>query len=80
MQLAEALQEEQRYAECAVTLNGTSILQTYFVFIPLFSKKILTEQNKPYTKGSRFRGELKPPTYFGSNHPFPTCSENLCIS
>ena len=60
-------------------LKGTYILQTYFVFIRLFSKQILTKKNKPCTKnsqelfsfaGSRFRGELKLPTPVLRFQPF----------
>ena len=47
-----------------------SIYQTHFVFVPLFSKPILTRQIILSTKNSQefwrrkfpFRGEIKPPT------------------
>ena len=64
----------------------TSIHQTYFVFVPLFSKPILTKQNIASTKNSQQflasqvsvlrRNKAKNSSI--SKHPFFSCSESSC--
>ena len=64
----------------------TSIHQTYFVFVPLFSKPILTKQNIASTKNSQqilasqvfVLRRNKAKNSSTSKHPFLSCSESPC--
>ena len=67
-----AVQEEQLFAECGARWKNfyLSIEKTYFVFVPFFSKPILTRQiilsrttlKSFYRCRFPFWGEIKPPT------------------
>ena len=73
-------------SDCVVILR-TSVHQTYFVFVPLFWKQILTKQNIASTKNSQeFLASQVPvlkrnkaTNSSTSNHPFFSCNENPCI-
>ena len=67
-------------------IKKTSIHQTYFVFVPLFSIPILTRQNIASTKNSQeflasqvsvFRRN-KATNSITSNRPFFSCTESPC--
>ena len=81
-----AIQEEQLYAECRAGLK-TSIHQTYFVFVPLFWKPILTRQNIASTRNSQeflasqvsVLRRNKATNSSTSNRPFFSCTESPCI-
>ena len=64
-----------------------SIYQTYFVFVPLFSKPILTRQNIASTKNSQeflasqvsVLRRNKATNSSTSNRPFFSCTESLVL-
>ena len=66
----------------------TSIHQTYLVFVPFFSKQILTNQNIASTKNSQLflapqvcsLRRNKTNNSSTSNHPFSSCNQNPCTS
>ena len=78
-----ALQEEQPYAECGVRLNNC-YLSNYFIFVSLFSRKIIIKQNIASTKTSQeffapkvpVLREIKPPNSSASNHLFFSFNES----
>ena len=81
------MQKEQLYAADAGQDKRISAYQTYSVFVPLFSKPILTRQIILSTKNSQEffasldsvqRGVSKSTNSITSNRPFFSCTESPC--